>query len=144
MHELFDATVHAIRSIELQPEQSTERTLFENDDCYILLREFPAMTLFDGQHFVAAAGLVEIRPGTGYAWALLGRRLTPSGLVIASKYCRTMLNVAPFRRIEATARCDFGPAQRWLRLLGFEVEAPRMRAYLPDGGDATLYSKVKT
>lgn len=53
------------------------------------------------------------------------------------------LNELPVRRVEATTYVGFAAGHRWLKLLGFTLEAPLMRAYSPAGADLSLYAKVR-
>ena len=41
-----------------------------------------------------------------------------------------------------TVDCEFEQGHRWAKMLGFTMEAERMRAYRPDGGDVALYARV--
>lgn len=90
---------------------------------------------------VCCAGVVEYWPGRGEAWAFLaddcGREMRAVTAAV-----RRFLDVCPIRRVEAAVDVDFEPGHRWCRLLGFALEAPRMRAYLPNGGDCALYARV--
>jgi len=45
-------------------------------------------------------------------------------------------------RIEMTVDCDFPQGHRWAKMLGFTMEAERMRGYRPDGGDCALYARL--
>jgi hypothetical protein len=96
--------------------------------------------LVDG-HVIACAGIVEQWHGRGLAWALLG---DDSGRHFPRmvKAMRRMLDVAPYRRIEAQVDCTFIQGIRLAGLLGFELES-KMRAFTPDGRDAFMYVRIK-
>lgn len=96
--------------------------------------------LVDG-HPVACAGLLELWPGRAWAWALVGRDAGPHMLSITHAV-REQLQRSPFRRIELAVDATFGNGCRWARALGFDLEA-RARAFMPDGRDAFLYSRVR-
>jgi hypothetical protein len=64
-------------------------------------------------------------------------------LVRVTKMAKRFLDVCPIRRIEAAVVVDHGPGHRWAQLLGFELEAPLLRAYTPQGEDCSLYSRVR-
>lgn len=92
---------------------------------------------------VAAAGIQEMWPGRGHAWALLGRDAGPH-LLDVTRATRRALDCAPFRRVEITVDKDFHAAIRWAILLGFRLETPRpMRGYTPDGRACYLFARVK-
>ena len=63
--------------------------------------------------------------------------------VALTKAAKRILGSMPYRRLEADVACDFAQGHRWLRMLGFTMEAPRMVAYLPDGTDSALYARVR-
>ena len=49
----------------------------------------------------------------------------------------------PIRRLEASVNTGFTAAHRWVKALGFKMEAPRMEAFQIDGSDCALYARVK-
>jgi hypothetical protein len=51
------------------------------------------------------------------------------------------LDIAGFRRVEATVDVGFDAGDRWMKMLGFEFEG-LMRAYRPDGADMKLYARI--
>ena len=58
-------------------------------------------------------------------------------------YVRAFLDGLPFRRLEMAIDVDFLPGHQWVRSLGFEREAERMRFFHADGRDCSLYSRIK-
>lgn len=87
-------------------------------------------------------GLVPLGPHKAEAWTLF----RPNSKKDFSKTfyaVRRLLMVAPFDRIEARIRCDNAPAHRWIKLLGFQLEAERMRKSSIFGHDESLYSRVR-
>lgn len=102
----------------------------------------PAFTGVHRGAVVGCAGLSELSPGRAYAWALLSDcRAVPFRAV--HRAVVDVLNASPVRRIETAVDSGFAAGERWARLLGFGWEG-RMRAYLPDGGDAELYARIRT
>lgn len=87
-------------------------------------------------------GLVELWPGRAAMWAYLDRN-AGRHFVAIHRAALALLEIADFRRVEADVDVDFAEGHRWLKLLGFTLEAPRMRAYLPTGTDSALYARVK-
>lgn len=99
-------------------------------------------TALAGERVVACAGVVEHWPGRGEAWAYLDRDCRRHFLAITNAV-RRFLDVCPLRRVEAVVDVEFPAGHRWVRALGFALEAPRMAAYRPDGGDCALYARVR-
>lgn len=91
---------------------------------------------------IACAGVIEVGPGRAMAWSYLGAVVGREFLLVHRAVNR-FLDLAPYRRIEATTDAEFEEGHRWLKLLGFECEAPRMKAYTIDGRDAALYARVR-
>lgn len=91
---------------------------------------------------VFCAGIMEFWANRGEAWAILDKNCKPYFLQIHNAV-RNFLHSCPIKRIEATVDVSFEAGHRWVRALGFELEAPRMTAYRVGGIDAALYSLVK-
>lgn len=101
-----------------------------------------AFTGLDGERVVCVGGVCEIWANRAIAWMLIDRD-AGAHFVAIHKAAQRMLELAPYARIEADTPCEFEPGHRWLKMLGFQLEAERMRAHRVDGGDSALYSKVK-
>ena len=101
-----------------------------------------AYTGIEGDRILFCAGVVEYWPERGEAWAIFGQNQRKDFLKIHNAVKR-FLNICPLKRIEATVDFDFEAGHRWVELLGFKLEAERMRSYRMDGGDASLYARVQ-
>lgn len=88
-------------------------------------------------------GVSEYWPNRGEAWVILSERLEPYDFIFITKMARKFLAACPVRRIEASVVVDFEEGHRWANMLGFKMEAPCLEAYLPDGKNCALYSKVR-
>lgn len=98
--------------------------------------------LLDGRP-IACAGVIELWPGRGYAWALLDRSSGRHMLPI-TRAVRGFLDSAPWRRVEMAVDAKFLAGCRWADLLGFVRETPApMRAFAPNGADCFLYARVR-
>lgn len=97
--------------------------------------------LVDGRP-VICAGVIEIHPGRALSWSYVDRSAGVNFLFI-HRAVRRFLELCDYRRIEAEVAFDFEAGHRWIRMLGFELEAPRLRSYLPDGRDCSIYARVK-
>jgi hypothetical protein len=91
---------------------------------------------------VICGGVVEYWKDRGEAWAFIGRDCRDEFLSI-HKTAVALLSDCPLRRIEAAVDRDFRAGHRWARALGFELEAPILKHYRPDGGHMSLYAKVR-
>jgi hypothetical protein len=103
------------------------------------LEETEAYTaLVDGKP-VACAGLEWYWEGRAEAWAWISGDVTPGIFVRLNRAVQRFLAAVGPGRIEAHVDCEFGNGHRWVRALGFELEAPRKKRYFPNGRDAALY-----
>lgn len=107
-----------------------------------MLEQFVAFTALDGDEVLACAGVIEMWPGRGAAWAFMAEAIG-TRMVAVHRAVRRYFDTLDFRRLEAEVAADFEQGHRWVRMLGFELEAPRLRGYFPDGSDAAMYARVK-
>ncbi len=101
-----------------------------------------AYTICDDDEILAVAGVMDIGEGRGYAWSFIAKEVGVR-MVQVTRVVKRYLKIAPFRRVEMAVDCEFSAAHRWARMLGFTMEAERMRAYAVDGRDCALYAMVK-
>lgn len=142
MLQFVRATPRDVLAIRVQPSQAGALAFFERPDAADVMALGPSYAAWDGLRCIAAAGLTPKWEGVATAWTILSADAGPH-LLAVTKRCRAMLDAAPFRRIEATAACDFPPAGRWLAQLGFELETPRAEGYTPDGQDVAIYKRIR-
>lgn len=102
----------------------------------------PAYTALDQGKPFAAAGLIMVHGYRAIAWAWIGR-CGPALFQRVHREAMRGLIARPIKRIEATVRADHERGHRWCRLLGFELEHPELRGYLPDGSTAALYARIR-
>lgn len=140
MIEVIRYEARHLRELTLQPAQTALRGLVSAEHAAAV--EGPlSFTALSGERPVCCAGVVEYWPGRGEAWAFLAADCRKEFRAVTAAV-RRFLEVCPVRRVEAAVDVDFEPGHRWARLLGFTMEAPLMRSYLPDGGDCALYARV--
>lgn len=90
---------------------------------------------------LAAAGMIPQWQGRTICWAFIGD-VTQAQFLAIHRATKKIIDGCYAKRLEMTVDCDFAQAHRWARLLGFKMEAPRMEAYNPNGGDCSLYARV--
>ena len=95
----------------------------------------------DGE-VICCAGLLPQWENRAIAWALIGES---AGRYFAAihKAAHRFLVRSPYRRIEAHVDVGFPQGARWMKMLGFEVEA-YMKAFRPDGADMLLFARVRS
>ena len=95
----------------------------------------------DGQ-VILVAGLLPQWENRALAWALVADSAGPHFAAI-HKAVKRFLVKAPYRRIEAHVDVGFEPGVRWMRLLGFELEAYK-KAFRPDGADMLEFVRIRS
>lgn len=130
-----------LMALQLQEGQVHSASYVTEDYAQALEGQWAFTAMADGKP-IAVAGIAPLWDNRGLAWTFIDKR-AGSHFTELHKVVKKVLDDAPYRRIEADTPCDFKQGHRWLRMLGFKLEAERMEAYLVDGGDASLYARVK-
>lgn len=91
---------------------------------------------------VFCGGATVYWPNRCEVWAVFDPKCKREFMAIHSAVKKFLKNLN-FRRIEASVVAGFESGERWIKSLGFTLEAPRMRAYTPMGEDCALYALVK-
>lgn len=107
-----------------------------------LENEYSFTGMSEDGHVLIVAGLIKMWPGRYLTWAYLDRTAGRYMLAITRRV-EKLLALHDGARIEATVDADFAPGHRWVQMLGFELETPRMRQYRPDGGDCAMYVRIR-
>ena len=128
-------------SITAQPAQAYLRDFITPEYCKSLEKTHAFTGMVNGVP-VGCGGLAEIWTNRALLWSFLDRSANKH-LFAITKVTKLFIDAAPYRRIEAETDCEFVEGHRWLRMLGFTLEAERMKCFRVDGGDSALYAKVK-
>jgi hypothetical protein len=91
---------------------------------------------------VFCAGVVELWPGRGEAWAVFDKSLK-GDFIKVFHVIRRFLDGCGIKRIETSVDCSFADGHRWMKALDFVCEAPVRKAYGIFGEDTALYARVK-
>jgi hypothetical protein len=96
--------------------------------------------LVDGSPLLCI-GVAEYWNGRGEAWAVFDPECKAHFFKLHNA-AKKLLAECPVKRIEASVAVEFTPGHRWVRALGFTLENFCARSFLPDGKDASLYSRI--
>lgn len=139
MFEVVPAKPEHVLAVDIQPSQASLKQYM----CYDYARTLCYGTtqfagIGDGK-VVIIAGWQDVG---GRAWlsTIIGGDAGPYMVPIVRKM-RAMLGIMPFERIESHVNVNFEPANRLMRILGFQAESV-MRKYNQDG-DAFMYVRIK-
>lgn len=98
--------------------------------------------MLDG-HPIACGGFVKIWHERAAAWSLLGKE-AKDHLLFITRAVRRGMDTSGYRRVEISVQAGFDEGMHWARMLGFTLETPEpAKAYLPNGADAYLFSRVR-
>jgi len=133
-----------LRQIELQPAQSHMIEALRQDGYGAMLENCTAFTAMDDAGKVLiCAGFEERWEGCAQAWALLSCYAGRHMVSIVRALRGYIDHVAPWHRIESAVDVGFTHGERLLEMLGFEFEG-LARAYRPDGGNCTIWAKIRS
>lgn len=125
----------------LQPGQEYALPFVTPEHAKALEGEYAFTALVDGRP-IAVGGVKELWKNRALCWTFIDRN---AGKHFAELHrtVKRLIDLVPYRRLEAETPCDFKQGHRWLKMLGFKLEAERMRAFQIDGSDSSLYAKVR-
>ena len=101
----------------------------------------PAFSGAIGGEIIGCAGLIICHERRAIAWALLSGKASRHFKHV-HRAVHNFLRDQDISRIEAHIDCDFPGARRWVEALGFSLEIERMRGFLPDGRDASMWVRL--
>ncbi len=108
---------------------------------FLLTKCGPAYALIAGKEVWGCAGVQELEPHRGRAWALIHERIGQRFFQF-HKAVMSFLDECKYQRVELATQDGFIPAERWAEMLGFRWEGC-MEKYFPDGSMGNLYARVK-
>lgn len=112
------------------------------DNSKLLAKEEHSWTMKIDDQVVLCAGVVKKHETRGEAWAVVDKRCRREFLHVHNAVKR-FYEICPVRRVEAYVDVGFLPGHRWVKALGFKLEAEVLKAYRPGGGDVSLYARVR-
>ncbi len=133
MHELLKEPHNNYLEAYLTGQQleETEKIGF----CKTVIRKSDGKVLCCG-------GVTEYWPGRGEGWCVFTKDCKKEFVAIF-RAAASVFDFYPGRRVEAAIAVNFNEGHRWIKGLGFKLDAPLLKSYLPDGGDVSLYSRVR-
>lgn len=129
-------------NMELQPAQTW---LFDYLAIENLrpLENMWATTLMEDGTPILCGGPMVFWHNRALMWSFISTKVSRDKFLRVHKRVKNYLDSLPFARLEATVDVDFKAGHRWMKSLGFKMEAARMVGYDFDGRDCALYAKVR-
>ncbi len=97
--------------------------------------------LVDGEVMVCG-GICPMWVGRGYLWTVLSEKIKQKPVSVY-RGIKAALKEQPYRRIEMDVPVNHEIAHRRAKLLGFTLECPEARGYLPNGEARSIYAWVR-
>lgn len=129
-------------SMELDPHFLKVASVMDLGRLIALQKSPHSYTVMKGERVIACGGVVEIWPDRAIAWTFFAK-CDRHEFLIAFRVVKRFLDMCSIKRIEADIENGFDQAHRWIKLLGFKLEAASRPNYTPDGRDYALYARVK-
>lgn len=140
MFEIVPFQAAHLAQIRLQAAQAYLSEWVTHEQGAALEQHPSYAAMVDGEP-VGAAGVIPMWQGRAMAWSFISE-VGPKNFLKCHRAVKRFLDGCYVQRLEMTVDCHHEEAHRWAKLLGFEMEAERMKAYAPDGHDCALYARV--
>ena len=104
-----------------------------------------AYSFFVKDRFIFCGGVLIYRAGFGEAWILCSEdvALYPRTVFkLMREYLQKVINDHSLYRVQATVRCDWPQAQRFVMMFGFTPEGI-LRKYGTDKSDYKMYARIE-
>jgi hypothetical protein len=102
-----------------------------------------AVTFMEAGEPVLCGGAMAYWEHRALVWSLFSDRVNRRNFVGVHAAAERFLAALPFKRLEASVDVGFEQGHRWMRLLGFKVEAPLQEAFQVNGSDSVGYVRIK-
>lgn len=127
-------------AMDVQPSQAYVRD-YVTPDQITALEQQNSFTAMDGDKPLMCFGWVPLYATRASLWALISASAGPH-FVGLTRIGKNLANSLTFKRLEFEVDCEFEQGHRWAKMLGFKLEAERLRGFRMDGGDSAVYARV--
>lgn len=101
------------------------------------------VTVLEDEKPILIGGYRLYYPGRAEGWLIIGKP-KPTSYPKMVRVIKRYMDINPVRRLEMTVSHEFSHGERWAKLLGFTLECPLLKAFTPDGKNASLYVRVRS
>lgn len=142
MREIVPFKKEHFHRMNLHPVFENIRPYMTDEMLTIMEKEKYAYSLIRDGEILACSGITTIWQDRGEAWTFFGNISKPDFLFVF-RAVKKFLDLCEMKRIEASILEGFDASHRWIKLLGFTLEAPSRPKYTPDGKNYALYARIK-
>lgn len=130
-----------VRALRAQTEQQADHAFVIASGMGNVTKGLTFSAWLDGE-CVSVGGVTPTWPGSAVAWCMISPAIRPA-MTSLTRFSASLFDLQPYRRLSTSVVCGFEPGHRWVKMLGFVLEAERMPAYDPVGRDCALYARVR-
>lgn len=127
-------------AIDVQPAQAYVRDYVTETEIK-QLETMNSFTCVVGDKPIACFGWVPIYVTRASVWAFISATSGPH-FVGMTRIAKRLIDGLAFKRLEMEVDCEFEQGHRWAKMLGFTLEAERLRGFRLDGGDSAVYARI--
>ena len=127
--------------LHLQPAQR-DIASFMTPHVLVKLERQRSNTIFDGAQPILCGGVLENWSDSGLLWSFVGAGVSRSTMLAVHRLTMAFIESLTYTRLEMHVAVGFEAGHRWAKLLGFECEAPCMKAF-SQGRDMALYARIR-
>lgn len=109
------------------------------------LEGLDSVSYISGERVLAIGGITPYWPGRGHVWSLFSLEAKKNFVPLyraMNGWINEMLDTK-YRRIELSVDYGFKKGMRRAQMMGFKLECEHAKGYLPDGGDVSVFSRVR-
>lgn len=107
------------------------------------LEKQASFSCVDGGDVFMCYGWVPVYATRAMLWAYISKDAGPK-FASLHRIALDLINRLQFRRLEMEVDHGFEQGHRWAKMLGFTCEAPLLKGFRLDGGDSSLYARVRS
>lgn len=130
---------HAVR---IGPLEAIHAGFEMTAEMAVMLEEVGGTAAVVDGEVVALAGILPRWEGVGMAWAWLTRKWRRHARRITAEM-QLELSRSDYHRVEIGVKAGFHRGEAFAQRLGFYLETPVARGWGPDGGDYSIWVRVK-
>ena len=139
--KIYDMAPEHLHRIQVQPSQEAGLALDEQYAA-MCIQAGSCITLVehDTSEVLMCAGAARKWDNSWMIWSVVSK-LAGRRMILLRRACELMLQTLS-GRLEAAVDPEFEAGHRWAKIMGFYLEVPRARRFLPDGRDASVYVRL--
>lgn len=142
MFELVKFKKEHLHPLLHQPENGYLQNWLDNGHASTMEDQKSSFTGMVKGKPAVCGGVIEMWTDRGFIWSVFNTEFKGNFLPVF-RGIKHFITQYPCRRLEMAIACKNERAMVRARLLGFQIETPLAKKYLPDGSDCVLFAKIR-